>query len=390
MNHWITSSLIVGATLLTACANTNTTQQPKGAEKPRALQSAPLKVIPVAPPEYREDAPNRYVVKRGDTLWGIAGKFLKNPARWKDVWYANPQIKNPNKIYPGDVIAYQTVGGQRMLQVAGSSNPIRGEFAGHRTADGRPVYNVSPSIRDEELSLPIPAVPKSIVYPFMTKNMVMEPGASQAYPYVVGQADGNFIALTGRQKIYAKTDTEFEAELYNVFRESSPINDPVTKEQLGVEAIYVGQLKLIKEANEDGVATFMQTDSVNPLYPDDILIVAEEIEIGADLNFMPKLPDFDDNVIVIRPLGAASPDTASQFSTVLINVGEDDGITEGDVFNIVRAAGQSGVGRDGESFRLPDYEVGMAMVYKTGDNTSYALIMNAYDVVYPGDRLVRP
>lgn len=389
MNYWITSSLIVGATLLTACTNTRTVQ-PSVAQEPGTLKSLPFKSIPVAAPEYRADAPNRYVVKRGDTLWHIAGLFLKNPGRWKEVWHANPQIKNPNKIYPGDVIAYQSVDGVRKLQVAGSSNPVRGEFAGRRTADGRPVYNVSPSIREEELSLPIPAVPKSIVYPFITKNLVLEPGASEKYPYVVGQADGNFIALTSRQKVYAKADYGFDNELYNVFRESKPINDPVSKELLGVEAVYVGQLKLVKEANDDGIATFVQTDSVNPLYPDDILIVAEAIKIGESLNFMPKLPDVDENVMIIRPLGTSSADTASQFSTVLINVGEDDGITEGDVFNIVRATGKAAVGRGGETFRLPDYEVGMAMVYKVNQDTSYALIMNAYDVVYPGDRLVRP
>lgn len=387
MNHWLTSGLIVAAAFLGACASTSQSEQTQVPKK----KAIPSKIIPVVPPEYRADAPNRYVVKRGDTLWRIAGMFLKKPGRWRDVWHANPQIKNPNKIYPGDVIAYKSVDGVRKLQVAGSSNPIRGEFTGRRTADGRPVYNLSPSVRKEALAEPIPAVPKDIVYPFMTKNLILEPGFSLDYPYVVSQADGGFIALTGRPEIYAKSDDDvFNDELYDVFRESDPIKDPLSGEVLGIEAVYVGQLKMTKEANEDGVGTFVQTDSVNPLYPKDILIPSAKVEEGGDLNFMPQLPNLDEDAIVIRPIGKMNNSTGSQFSTVLINVGEDDGMQAGDVFKIVRAQPQMGVGRDSQQFRLPDYDVGLAMVYKTYDELSYALIMNAYDVVYPGDRLIKP
>ncbi len=390
MNNWITSSLLIGATLLAACSSAN-----HNAPVPRApmlkTNGLTTKQVKLVAPEFREDAPDRYIVKRGDTLWTIAGRFLKSPARWKEVWYANPQIKNPNKIYPGDILAYKTVGGVRRVQVAGSSNPIRsGVYSGKRTRDGRPVYNLSPSVEVELLPEPIPTVPKDAVFPFMTKNLVLEPGFSADYPYVVGQADGGFIALTGRDKVYARSDNPFDAALYNVYREGDPIKDPFDGVVTGVEATYVGQLKLVKQANEDGVATFVQTDKANPLYPKDILVPTKRAPEGVELSFLPKLPDVNGDVVVIRPLGAANPTTASQFSTLLISGGRDIGVTEGDVFTIVRAKEQMGRGRDGDTFKLPDYESGMGIVYKVNENTSYLLVMNAYDVIYPGDRLIRP
>lgn len=394
VNKWLQSSLIVSTALLAACASNNnkviSANQQRLANSPQPVQQAStVRMVRVAP-EYREDAPDRYVVKRGDTLWDIAGRFLRNPGRWKEIWHANPQIKNPNLIYPGDVISYTTVGGMRKLQVAGSSNPIRGKFTGRRTSDGRPIYNVSPGVRIETVADPIPTVPKEIVYPFMTKNRVLEPGFSHDYPYVIGQADNNYISLSGRSEIYAKSEDGFDAEMYDVFREEGTINDPTSGKTLGVEAVYVGKLKQVKEENDDGIATFMQVDSVNPLLPEDILIPTAEAKYGGELNFLPKLPDVDDDVVVVRAIGASNTSTASQFSTLLINVGSDDDADAGDVFKIVRAKEQMAKGRDGKAYKLPDYEIGFAMVYRTFDDFSYALVMSATDVIYPGDRLVTP
>ena len=67
---------------------------------------------PVLAPDY----PERYTVVDGDTLWDIAGKFLQDPWRWPEVWQGNPQVENPDLIYPGDVLVMTFIDGRPALR----------------------------------------------------------------------------------------------------------------------------------------------------------------------------------------------------------------------------------------------------------------------------------
>lgn len=390
MKNWLSATLLTASVTLVACGST------KEAPKAPGLAATPSKSPSlIAPkrvriaPEYRTDAPNRYIVQRGDTLWRIASRFLKNPARWKEIWHANPQLKNPNRLYPGDIISYKMVGGAKKLQIAGTTNKAHGRNTGKKTSDGRPVYNLTPTVRTTVMEDPIPTLPKDVVYPFMTKNLVLEPDFAEDFPYIVSADSDNRISLTQRGDIYALGD-DFEDELYDVFRQTSPIADPENGELLGVEATYVGKLKMTAEPNEDGVATFAQTNNAQPMHANDVLIPAKRFAEGADLHFFPRISNIDEDIFIIKAMGQSGTQAASQFSTLLINLGGDDGIKEGDVFNIVRKGEQTAVSREGMPVELPNKELGVAIVYKTHDQTSYALVMNATGLIYPGDRLVAP
>src|SRR5512141_1867500 len=115
--------------------------------------------------EMRGDHPDTYVVQRGDTLWDIAGRFLKRPWLWPEIWQANPQIRNPHLIYPGDVLSLAYL--DRMA--------------------------VQPGPR---VGSPINAIPLADVEPFLKNLRVVD--QFDQMPYVVGLEDDRLRASEGQ------------------------------------------------------------------------------------------------------------------------------------------------------------------------------------------------
>ncbi len=172
------------------------------------------------------------------------------------------------------------------------------------------------------------------------------------------------------------------------FREESAVVDPYTQEQLGAQLTYIGRVQKVKGANDEDISSFKLKNNKRRVLPNDILLPVKEVKPGQSLNFTPSISKQDIQPSIIRPLERSY--TGSQFQTLIINAGANDGLVKGNVFKIVRANAKYGTGRDGEQYKLPNYEVGIAMIYRVYEGVSYALVMNSYDAIYPKDRLVAP
>jgi len=73
-----------------------------------------------------------HVVRRGDTLWGICDSYFQNPYQWPRLWSYNPQIKNPNWIYPGDEIRLRE-GGEAFTRAGSGADGLAGLGAGGKS-----------------------------------------------------------------------------------------------------------------------------------------------------------------------------------------------------------------------------------------------------------------
>ena len=114
-------------------------------------------------------APKSYTVKRGDTLWGIATMFLRDPWLWPEIWYVNPRIENPHLIYPGDVLAlaYGADGRPQVQLVQGG--PAR----------------LDPRLRSSPLDGAIPTIPYSAIAAFLSRPTVLSVDQVKHPPHVV-------------------------------------------------------------------------------------------------------------------------------------------------------------------------------------------------------------
>src|ERR1700743_1515547 len=133
------------------------------------------------------NAPKSYVVKRGDTLWGIASTFLRDPWLWPEVWYINPQVANPHLIYPGDTLA--------LAYGANGQPQIRLEQGGAARMD--------PRLRSDPINGAIPTIPYQSIAAFLSRPSILTPDQVKNAPYVIAFRDEHEVAGSGNE-VYVK------------------------------------------------------------------------------------------------------------------------------------------------------------------------------------------
>lgn len=337
-----------------------------------AVVSAGASDAPVLNPDH----PDRYTVVKGDTLWDISARFLRDPWRWPDIWKANPQVKNPHLIYPGDVLALTFNNGVPELRL-------------ERTGEGRPTVKLSPQVRSSEIARAIPTIPLDVIQPFLTRPRVVTREEMEAAPYIVQSADEHLIAATGN-RVYVRGIQGEAAERYSVLRLGQAYRDPDAKDKkqeiLGYEAIYVADAVLQQSGDP---ATFVLTGSRQETHNGDRLLPASAQE--QETSFQPRPPGGDVRGRIISVIEGVSQ--VGQYQVVVLNLGEQQGMQAGHVL----AAYQAGyevrdlVSPDPkDTVKLPDERAALLMVFRPFERVSYALVMKATRPLRVGDKVQTP
>jgi len=322
-------------------------------------------------------APKSYVVRRGDTLWGIANTFLRDPWLWPEIWYINPDIHNPHRIYPGDNVRLALRGdGRTSLEI------VRGSGATTR---------LQPMLRSVPLEGPIATIPYSMIAAFLSRPGVLTGDEIKAAPYVVALRDNHQIAGAGHDLYVKQLDGETGAR-YSVMHLDEPLKDPQSGRKLGYLAIYTGTAQLTRPGD---VAKVRLTDSTRETLAGDVL-VAEESSPTND--FAPHGPSqaVDGRIIAV----VDNVLLAGQYEVVALNRGSADGLDRGTVLTVDMAGEKISdhcAKIDGESscwlphsVRLPDESSGTLLVFKTYERMSYALIFSDTVPINIGDRVRNP
>ncbi len=316
-------------------------------------------------PDLRPDHPQRYTVQQGDTLWGIAARFLKDPWRWPEIWQRNAAIKNPHLIYPGDVLVMNMVAGSPELKV------LR-----------RKVVKLSPAIYTEPLEAAIPTIPPSAIQSFLSSPLVVEKGGLRDAGHVAIGSDGK-IALGAYSILYARGLPESDAKFYRILRPGKRFVDPVNGEFLGQQAIHVGDARMLTPGE---TARMEVVRSHGEVSPGDQLIPAPD-DIGLPY-YTPSAPEHDVRGFIIDAPGGVAE--VGPLSVVVISVGTRENVESGHVLRILRDAGLARDPVTRETFRIPQEESGLLMVFRAFEKVSYALVMKAVRPIHVLDVVETP
>ncbi len=318
--------------------------------------------------EIRENAPARHVVVHGDTLWGIASKFLKDPWKWPNIWGMNKdQVSNPHLIYPGDIIVLDLSGKEPRLRLD-DGTPMRNAVDSGVTGGGVTVTKLSPHARQSMLaSSAIPTIPASVIDPFLTRPMVVTEEALEKAPKIVATQESRVVLGSGDIG-YAQDLLPVNGTAYQIYRPARALIDPDTKENLGYEAFYLGDAR-VREFGP--VSTLLVTKSVQEISAGDKLVIATAIPA---LSYMPHVPQLKINGRVIAST-EGSVTEIGPLSVVVINKGAREGLSMGHVLALFRAGETVATGRK-TSVTLPDERYGVVLLFRVFDKVAYGLVMN--------------
>jgi len=338
--------------------------------------------------------PDTYVVRKGDTLWDISARFLKKPWLWPEIWQANPQVKNPHLIYPGDVLSLAYLD-----RVVAQPGPRR--------------------------EAPITGIPLDQVEPFLKQLSVVD--NVKSLPFVAGLEDDRLRATSGQVAYVRGLEGAAVGQRWSVVRptvryalpkptEDLTANGDVTpgsgnlwkdffvpskrNQTLGYELaqVNVGTVTKVASGKVDVTTIALQTQ-----------VGGREVRIGDrlvpveanpyDLQFFPHVPAAQTEGLDIRVLAVADMFlSGGPRDIVAISAGSADGIDNGTVVSLWRQGrhvanrmkypGSSrmddslsdGAGR----ITLPDEYAAHAMVFRTYDKVSYALVMEGVKPVLVG------
>jgi len=344
--------------------------------------------VPISP-----NAPERYVVKKGDTLWDISAMYLKEPWFWPEIWYVNPNIANPHLIFPGDVLYFSYVDGKPRVSL---------EQAG--------TMHLSPEMRTSSLDSAIRGIPYDLLMDFVGRPSLLTKDEVKTAPYVVGMRDRHIVGSIANE-VYARNlgDTTPGAR-YNIIAVGDELRDPDDGDLLGYTGHFAGMGEVIQATGAvvPGASSIFDMKREEPLAHLRVVESGREILQGNKLfpvtadvgpDFVPSAPS---NEAILGQIIAVvdGVHVAGRYQVVAINRGKKHGLVPGNALGVfyrgelVRdrfdRTNWSAYTANYDKIRLPDERSATILLFRVYDRMSYGLVVQSSEVIRRGDFIAHP
>lgn len=334
-----------------------------GSISPASIAASPN----INTPQLQSNAPNVYVVKKGDTLWDISGKFLKSPWRWPEIWASNKHVKNPHWIYPGD----------RLLLCSLNGRPLIGRDEGDGCNGIIQRYSTQvtlrPQVRVEALDDRIPVIPLSNIKQWLERSAIVSAENIANTPYILGTSDGRVVAGVG-QNVYVRGKGIVVGQRYAVYRKGEPYyrtDGKNQKEMLGLELQQVASGVVLQTEND--VSTLALSDSYNAEVRRGDLVMLEQ-DAGLPSIFYPTdAEEVKFGGQIIRVMGSIS--TVGKYGVVTVDRGIKQGAQVGQVFSVYQQGETVKDPNTKEMVKLPNQKIGTLMLFRTFNDLSYGFVL---------------
>jgi len=359
MQHDMRKSITTLIFVLAAAVAGGAIAQPKGAA---AIDKGPIQLKP--------DAPDRYVVVPGDTLWSISERYMDAPTRWPELWRINrDDIRNPHRIYPGNVIVLDRTRGT--LSISGSQK-LQPKMRGDRTGDGA-----------------IESIPASAIEPFLVRPLVVELDGLKRAPQIVAGEDNRVIIGAGNRAVVTGLGGSGE-QTWHIYQQGKALVDPDTNTTLGYEAIFLGTARVIVAGEP---ATVEIVSAVREISKGDRLVAAGRAQA---INYLPHAPRAGLRGRIMSIYGSIDKvGEGGPQSVITLNRGRADGLEPGHVVALHRLGSDVVVEKatgdnPAKVVKLPEERYGLAFVFRVFDRVSYALVMRVTKPVHNLDVVTTP
>jgi hypothetical protein len=356
------------------------------------LASAGIPLMPVAaqqavvrqatpPIELAQGAPDKHVVVKGDTLWDISATFLKAPWRWPEVWQLNrEQIANPHLIYPGDIVYLDTTGATPRLRLGKRVDGMAANDLGGQGADG--VRRLEPVVRAEQLDRQaISTVSAAAIEPFLNRPLIVDEKGLADSPRIVATQEGR-VYLGQGDRAYVRGIKQDGITDWHVYRPAKPLLDPDTRQPLAYEALYLGSAQIVRKGDP---TTIRILDNAEEIGEGDRLVPAEA---ARSVNLAPRPPEKDVAGRIVSVYRGITQ--VGKNSVVALNLGKNQGLEVGHVLTVQLTGKLAKDRQTNEMIKLPNEPIGQLLVFRTFDNISYGLIVDASQSITVGDSVVNP